>query len=391
MGRNGTGVAAISESSIEITFAYRGARCRERIKLEPTPANLKRAERHRAAILDAIEKGTFDYATTFPDSPRRFKFAELKGEVQTVADYLEAWLQRQKKHLKASTWDDYRKIIDHFWIPRIGKHTLSDLKRPHIRDELDEVDDVSNKRLANMQSPLRKALQDAVDDEIIENNPMYGWKYSRQEAPKVVDDVDPFSAEEQQAILSACAEPQYLNLFQFALWTGLRTSELVALEWGDIDWLRGNMRISRALTQDADEPELPKTKRGARDVKLLGPALEALQRQKSHTFLAGGVVFHDPRTNERWAGDQPIRQNAWAKVIKKSGVRYRRPYQTRHTYASMMLSAGESPMWVAAQMGHSDWTMIARVYGRWIPDADRHDGEKAVALFALATAKEKSA
>ena len=63
-------------------------------------------------------------------------------------------------------------------------------------------------------------------------------------------------------------------------------------------------------------------------------------------------------------------------------MRYRRPYQTRHTYASMMLSAGESPMWVAQQMGHSDWTMIARVYGRWIPEAAPDAGQKAVKIFA---------
>lgn len=71
----------------------------------------------------------------------------------------------------------------------------------------------------------------------------------------------------------------------------------------------------------------------------------------------------------------------WTPALKKAGVRYRRPYQTRHTYASMMLSAGEHPMWVARQMGHSDWTMIARVYGRWMPSADTLAGGKAEALW----------
>lgn len=46
-----------------------------------------------------------------------------------------------------------------------------------------------------------------------------------------------------------------------------------------------------------------------------------------------------------------------------------------------MLSAGEHPMWVARQMGHAAWTMIARVYGKWMPDADLHAGMKAVAIF----------
>jgi len=62
-------------------------------------------------------------------------------------------------------------------------------------------------------------------------------------------------------------------------------------------------------------------------------------------------------------------------------VRYRRQYQTRHTYASMMLTAGESPVWLANQMGHSDLTMIARTYGRWIDDAAPTAGSKAVKMF----------
>ncbi|WP_407510263.1 hypothetical protein [Ralstonia sp. GP101] len=53
------------------------------------------------------------------------------------------------------------------------------------------------------------------------------------------------------------------------------------------------------------------------------------------------------------------------------------PLSGRHTYALTMLSAGEHPMWVAKQMGHADWTMIARVYGRWMPSADAEAGSRA--------------
>ena len=74
-------------------------------------------------------------------------------------------------------------------------------------------------------------------------------------------------------------------------------------------------------------------------------------------------------------------KNTLGRYSKNANVRYRNPYQTRHTYASMMLSAGEHPMWVARQMGHAAWTMIARVYGKWMPDADLHAGMKAVAIF----------
>jgi integrase len=146
--------------------------------------------------------------------------------------------------------------------------------------------------------------------------------------------------------------------------TGLRTSELVALNWGDVDFIRGIVRISKASTQAAkDTVETTKTRAGVRDVRLLAPALAALKDQRAFTFLNDAEIFQNPRNGKRWTGDQPIRKTMWAPALKRAGIRYRYPYQTRHTYASMMLSAGEHPMWVAQQMGHSDWAMIRKTYG----------------------------
>lgn len=300
--RKRTGVVAVSESSVQISFTFKGIACRERLKLQPSPANLKRAEQHRAAILHAIERGTFDYAITFPASPNRFKFAEEKGAGYPLEKWLEKWLKDQKAHVKASTHDDYRKIVENTLIPALGNINLPDLKRADVR-EWCKQQTAGNKRLANVQSVLRIALQDALDDELLDVNPMYGWTFERKEAPKPEDDVDPFDTEEQNAILDACRDPQHRNLFKFAFWSGLRTSELVALDWGDVDWRREFVRVSRAMTQASDEPETTKTRRGTRDVKLLQPALEALTAQKAFSFLAGCAVFLNPRTGERWQGD----------------------------------------------------------------------------------------
>lgn len=142
--------------------------------------------------------------------------------------------------------------------------------------------------------------------------------------------------------------------------------------------------MRKAITTAAKgEIEDTKTASGKREVKILAPALQALKAQKPHTLLLGDPVFRNPGTGERWTGDQQIR-DLWVRILKLAGVRYRYPYQTRHTYASMMLSAGEHPMWVAKQMGHADWTMIAKVYGRWMPSADADAGGKAEALFGVA-------
>jgi integrase len=379
MGRDGRGVKAASESSIEISFMYRGTRCRERIPLKPTSANLKRAENHRSAILHAIATDSFDYAATFPNSTNAAKFATQKGDVELLENYLDKWLDAQKQHLKTSGYNGYRKIVMGKLIPWFGHLHVSAVGKKDVKQQLAKVN-AANKTLANIQSVLRKALQDAVDDELIEVNPLHGWCYAKKEELRKGEAIDPFTKDEQSVILQNL-EGQGRNLIQFAFWTGLRTSELVALDWGDVDFVRGVVVVSRAKTQTAKTAEVPKTDAGRREVKLLASALEALQAQKPHTWLAGAEIFQNPQTGKRWAGDQPIRKTLWTWALKRGGVRYRYPYQTRHTYASMMLSAGEHPMWVAKQMGHADWTMIARTYGKWMPDADQLAGSKAELVF----------
>lgn len=380
MGREGTGVAAASETSIQITFQYRGERCREKIALKPTPANLKRATQFRAAVLHSISIGTFDYATTFPSSKRAKKFAVVPGQAETVEKTLSDWLAKQKKQLKASTYDGYRKVVENLVIPEFGAKMLADWSRKDVKDWLSERQ-CSNKRLSNIQSVIRAALTEAVEDRILEQNFMLDWCYQNKAQVKEDDDVDPFSKEEQALILDAC-DPAMRVQAQFFLWTGLRTSELVALNESDIDYARMVVSVRKATTTAAKgEIEDTKTKSGKREVKLLGPALTALQSRKLASIAPNAPLFLNPYTGERWTGDQQIR-DAWVRILKKAGVRYRRPYQTRHTYASMMLSAGEHPMWVAQQMGHSNWAMISKIYGKWIPSANPDAGSKAEALFA---------
>lgn len=374
------GVRPGSGSSIEIDFRYNEHRCKERLPLEPTPANLKRASLHRAAILAAIRDGSFDYATTFPKSKNAQRFSRQLRTVDgsTVAAFLDSWIKAKAPELKSSTLRGYEKVINRYWVPTLGKDLLADLRRPRIK-EVCATFAVTNKTLANAQSVLRAALDDAVEDELLEANPLADWTYSRADEVREDDDIDPFTAAEQRAILSVL-DGTARNQVQVAFWTGMRTSEQVALEWRDVDFAAGVIRVRRVLTQNSKAPEPPKTKAGRRDIKMLPPAREALEAQFKLTGHRS-TVFLNPAYDEPWTGDQAIRKTMWRPALEQAKVRYRYPYQTRHTYASMLLSAGENPMWVAKQMGHSDWGEIRRRYGRFMPEAAPDAGERACRMF----------
>jgi integrase len=76
-------------------------------------------------------------------------------------------------------------------------------------------------------------------------------------------------------------------------------------------------------------------------------------------------VFLDPRYEEPWFEERAFRRSFWEPTLRRLGLRYRPPYNTRHTYATMMLMAGMTPAFCAKQLGHSV-EMFLRTYAKWI-------------------------
>lgn len=369
-------------SSLRISFWYKGIECRETLKLDPTPSNIKFAERLRGEILNKIELNNFNYSDYFPDSKRARLFGHAKSINSNVLikTLLDDFLQQILKTKPKSTYVTYKKRCRAHLYEAFGDIPVKELIPATIRDWLIKLN-LKPKTIRNILIPLRTVLDDAVNDDIIERNPLDRVKLNKllNRKPKQLINkkeyvVDPFDLNEINAILQQAEFKQARHLFQFAFFTGLRISELIALEWQDIDWINGLAYVQRAVVER--EEKSTKTEAGERFVLLLPPALEALQAQKEFTFMAGKRVFHNPKTHRPWVDDAQVRRSCWQYMLRRAGVRYRNPYQTRHTYASMMLSAGENMLWVAKQMGHVDTEMIIKTYGKWIPDPAAKAGYK---------------
>ena len=366
------GLRARSGSGIEIDFTYRGRRCRETLKLEPTKPNLLYAARKREAILYEIAQGTFNYAKHFPGSANARSLS--RNSLQTVGQALDAFAKGAQKRCAYSTLRDYQSAIDHHLKPAFGDRLLTELSLSEIKAWIGGLS-ISAKRINNVLVPLRGVLSDAFLDELIDRNPAARIK----NLPHRFEDPDPLDPADIVKLLDAC-QGQVRNLFQFAIWTGLRTSELIALEWGDVDWNRRIARVRRASVRK--QIKVPKTLAGERDVKLLPGAIEALEAQKAHSFLAGGQIFLNPRTGKPWETDQQIRKTAWQPAIRRSGIRGQNPYQTRHTFASLCLTVGEDIAWVARQLGHKSMAMTLKRYARWIDGVANSGGDKFARLLS---------
>ncbi|HFL2238422.1 TPA: DUF3596 domain-containing protein, partial [Legionella pneumophila] len=149
-------------SAIRIIFSYRGVQCRETLKLEPTKANLKYAERLRGEIINAIALGTFNYADYFPDSKRAklFGHAIIKA---TTAELLKDYMAIAERTLEASTYNGYRKVCEAHLYPAFGKIPIRELSPVIIRNWITGLN-VTVKTVRNILTPLRNMLDQAMND-----------------------------------------------------------------------------------------------------------------------------------------------------------------------------------------------------------------------------------
>jgi len=245
--------------------------------------------------------------------------------------------------------------------------TLKTLTRSRVRDVIGRLE-LSKKRILNLLTPLRGAIGQAVDDGDLPTNPLAKLKIRRTRSADRERPM-PFTPAEVTALSAAPLGDLWLAW----AWSGLRPGEIIGLEPQDIDLERGRIHVRRAIRVGREKA--PKTAAGERTVVLLPGARPAFARALEG---AGGSVFCNPNTGERWHEDRALAR-AFRIACRAAGVDYRPPKHLRHTYASWALSAGENPMWVAKQMGHEDTTMVFRVYAQWIPDVDLNAGQRMVA------------
>lgn len=373
-GATYTGIEPRADS-IRITFIWQGERRRETVKIKPTAANLRHCARLRETILHEIGIGSFDYAAHFPESKhvKKHGLAELKAAATitpiTFAELAARWIGSQS-HLSKGTLTGYRGSLSRWWLPEFGDLSVESIRFSKIAEAVGAIEWTSAKSRNNALIPLRQVFDMAWADGILPNNPTARIRNQKaqQEPP------DPFTHSDADNIITHLRErynPQVANYFQFAFYAGVRPEEAIALRWGDYDQKLGVMRIQRAYTYG--EEKTTKTNK-VRDINLTAQAVQALTAQKQHTFMAGNHVFLNPETGRPWADQAKQRVRYWIPALKKLGIRYRPPYNCRHTYATMMLMAGCNPAYAASQMGHS-LQVFFNVYARWI-QGQAHQAEQ---------------
>ena len=372
-GRKGTGVQ-MRDASIRIRFTYRGERFEETLDLKPTPANAKYAARLVKKIYEEIERGTFSYEATFPDSTNA-KRPDLVPELRSFGHYCQLYLESKGRAAEA-TKSQYRNALQ-FWKKHIGaEKAINTVNHAELAAPIGAHPWPSWRLCNNYLIPLRGAFKLACRALQFEN-PLQDI----ENMPRVKKLPDPLAADEAEMVLADLVnhyDERVFLYFEFAFQTGMRPEEIIALRWGDVDWNNKTIRVERARTFRGT---LKAVKTGEeRDVDLSPRALAALNRMKKHTFMLKAEIFQNPVTGKPWHDERSQREHYWNPALLRCGIRRRRAYATRHTYATRMVMGGAKPAYVANQLGHS-LQMLYTTYARWINSADK--GQEASKLAAI--------
>lgn len=310
-----------------------------------------------------------------------------KDSRERLGAFLTEWLDTvAKQSVSTRTYSDYTKFLTRYVVPEIGEVPLKDLTTRTIQGL---YSDMSNRGLSPntirlTHAPLRQALDTAVAWGLIEHNPAVGAK-----RPKLKrKERQTLTIEQVDLLLETYRNDSLHALWCLLLLAGLRPGEALALKWSDLQDNR--LSIRRALTEVETrkwEVGPTKTEDSTGTITLPKTALESLQRhrqQQAKAILKAGDkynredqwIFADPEGN--FLRPDSVAQR-WGRLLKRAGLPPMRLYDTRHTHATLLLTAGVNPKIVSERLRHSSVSITLDTYSHVLREiesgvADTLDG-----------------
>ncbi|MCD8050576.1 MAG: site-specific integrase, partial [Clostridiales bacterium] len=313
----------------------------------------------------------------------------IQNQKIVLEDWLELWMDiYMKGHLKQSTYMSYETYARKHFNPALGKIPLTELTPRLLQQFYNykmETEKLSPKSISNMNLYLHKALDQAVREGIIPDNPASHLDLPHSPRPQVTI----FTRDEQARLVRASYQHRYGVFIRLVLMTGIRLGELLGLKWEDIDFRSRMMHIRRTLNRlqipglpenhKGPKTEIvlqePKTSNSARSIPLLPNVLQDLLRwrtvQEADRTAAGdryqesGMIvtnplggYIEPRTFSDY----------YAQILALAGLPHFTFHALRHTFASRAMEQGMDEKTLSVLLGHYSVSFTLDTYAHVLDD-----------------------
>jgi integrase len=287
---------------------------------------------------------------------------------QTLAQYLAGWLKHRQaqQDIRARTYYSYRAFLQHA-VRDIGMIALEDLRPITIQRFYNGLTKrLSASSLSCLHVALRDALDDAVKDDFIGENPAAGATVPH---PPKKTGRRHLTWDELAALLEVGRGTRWYAMWAVLGTMGLRVGEAIALRWEDVDWQERTITVDETLTQGWSgglDVGPPKTESSGRTVTMTDTVYDALEAHKR-------ILAREGRTWGRrdWVFPSVHSKRLHPSVVAKNlrddcaaaGLERISPHVLRHTCATLMLDSGTPMHVVKDALGHASVQMTVDLYG----------------------------
>ena len=311
------------------------------------------------------------------------KFLADRGQLAdpssyTLSSWIEFWLENYKKNsIKPKTLDCYYYAYEQHIRGSIGKYKLDKLNPIIIQSVINDMNsnNYSLSTIKKVYIVLNQCLTQAVNNDMLYRNPCNAVTLPKSQPRKIVA----MSLEDQKLFEKACPDTTYGRMFLFALQTGMRLGEILALTWEDVDFDKKILSVNKnAITVVNRNPEVEgtrkqiidttKTESGNRTIPMSNKCCELLQSQ----YQTEQGVFCFPSTNGNLLMERNVRR-AFDRIVKESGIDTSYTiHSLRHTFATRLLEKGANIKAVSEILGHKSIQITLDTYSHVSTDF-KHD------------------
>ena len=281
-----------------------------------------------------------------------------------VGAYLDRWLRAMRGSVRQRTWERHEQVVRLHLRPTLGNVRLDRLNAMQVQAVYGSKLEggLSPRTVEIVHATLHKALKQAVGWTLIPRNVAEAATPPRP----VGREIRALSREQARALLDAARGDALEAFYVLAVTTGMRNGELLALQWRDVDFDAGTLRVRRSVFNGTVNP--PKTKAGNRTIRLTGMAVAALEGPRRAATRAGDPGWVFPSRSGTPLSVHNVHNRSWKPLLRRAGLPpTTRMHDLRHTCATLLLSRGVPVKVVSEMLGHGDVAITLSVYQSVLP------------------------